>query len=258
MNKAAVFDYNPLLLHFLIWYLMTIITYGTAVPAGLFLPGILVGCALGRMLTLFLKLQLGITVQIATYGTIGAAAVLGGYSRLSFSLAVIMLETTENVNLFLPIIFTLGISFTVGRLFNRSLYANALMFKSVPFLIEKVPEYNDSKRLNARKVMSSPVSSLSKKASVLSIAEVLKDTKFNGFPVIDSLYGENRLVGLITRHHLMVILNNLDLVPDVAAPVNFLGTQNSIQENDPNDINRTIDSEAQDDQDTEVSSRNRG
>ena len=62
MNKAAVFDYNPLLLHFLIWYLMTIITYGTAVPAGLFLPGILVGCALGRMLTLFLKLQLGITV----------------------------------------------------------------------------------------------------------------------------------------------------------------------------------------------------
>ena len=47
-----------------------------------------------------------------------------------------MLETTENVNLFLPIIFALGISFTVGRLFNRSLYANALMFKSVPFLIE--------------------------------------------------------------------------------------------------------------------------
>ena len=62
LNKSAVFDYNPLLLHFLIWYLMTIITYGTAVPAGLFLPGILVGCALGRMLTLFLKLQLGITV----------------------------------------------------------------------------------------------------------------------------------------------------------------------------------------------------
>ena len=168
-----------------------------------------------------------------------------------------MLETTENVNLFLPIIFTLGISFTVGRLFNRSLYANALMFKSVPFLIEKVPEYNDSKRLNARKVMSSPVSSLSKKASVLSIAEVLKDTKFNGFPVIDSLYGENRLVGLITRHHLMVILNNLELVPDVAAPVNFLGRENSIQQNDTNDINMTVDSELQADQDTEVSSRNR-
>ena len=136
LNKDAIFDYNPLLLHFLIWYLLTIVTYGTAVPAGLFLPGILIGCSLGRMLTLFIHTNIGATVQIATYGTIGAAAVLGGYSRLSFSLAVIMLETTENVNLFLPIIFTLGVSFTVGRLFNRSLYANALMFKSVPFLIE--------------------------------------------------------------------------------------------------------------------------
>jgi chloride channel 7 len=54
MNKNAIFAYNPLLVHFLIWFLMTIVTYGTAVPAGLFLPGILIGCGLGRMLSLFI------------------------------------------------------------------------------------------------------------------------------------------------------------------------------------------------------------
>ena len=167
---------------------MTIITYGTAVPAGLFLPGILIGCSLGRMLSLFIKMNIGQTVQIATYGTIGAAAVLGGYSRLSFSLAVIMLETTENVNLFLPIIFALGISFTVGRLFNRSLYASSLMFKSVPFLIETVPYYNE--KLKAEAVMSRPVSCLSKKASILAISDVLQNTTYNGFPVIDTLHGD--------------------------------------------------------------------
>lgn len=67
---------------------------------------------------------------------------IAGYSRLSFSLAVIMLETTENVNLFLPIILALFISFSVGRLFNRSIYINALGQKSVPFLIETVPHLN--------------------------------------------------------------------------------------------------------------------
>jgi H+/Cl- antiporter ClcA len=51
--------------------------------------------------------------------------VLAGYSRLSFSLAVIMLETTENVNLFLPVIFALFVSFSVGRIFNRSIYVGA-------------------------------------------------------------------------------------------------------------------------------------
>lgn len=119
---------------------------------------------------------------MATYATIGAASVLAGYSRLSFSLAVIMLETTENVNLFLPIIFALFISFAVGRLFNRSLYAASLVSKSVPFLVEKVPVFN--RNLKAQAVMSRPPTSLSKYAKVEEIAEVLRDTNHQGFTVV--------------------------------------------------------------------------
>tara|TARA_B110000285_G_scaffold217174_1_gene265230 strand:- start:627 stop:851 length:225 start_codon:yes stop_codon:yes gene_type:complete len=69
--------------------------------------------------------------------------VLAGYSRLSFSLAVIMLETTENVNLFLPIIFALFVSTTTGSIFNASLYVNAIRSKKFPFLNEKVPMCNE-------------------------------------------------------------------------------------------------------------------
>jgi chloride channel 7 len=130
------------MVHFLVWYLMTIVTYGTAVPAGLFLPGILIGCSLGRMVTLFINTNIEHEVQPATYAIIGAASVLAGYSRLSFSLAVIMLETTENVNLFVPVIFALFISFAVARLFNRSMYSTALVKKSVPFLVERVPHFH--------------------------------------------------------------------------------------------------------------------
>lgn len=140
LTKEAMFDYNPLLIHFLIWFLMTILTYGTWVPAGLFLPGILIGCSLGRMMTLFLSTYLNHDASPATYGTIGAAAVLAGYTRLSFSLAVIMLETTENINLFLPIIFTLFISFAVGRLYTSSYYAICIESKSLPLLVETVPK----------------------------------------------------------------------------------------------------------------------
>ena len=163
---------------------MTIITYGTAVPAGLFLPGILVGCSLGRMLGLFIEMNINHSVQMATYSTIGAAAVLAGYSRLSFSLAVIMLETTENVNLFLPIVFALFISFAVGRLFNRSLYAVALVSKSVPFLVETVPVFN--RNLKAEAVMSRPVVYLSKRSTVSAIVEALRHNNFNGFPVVEN------------------------------------------------------------------------
>ena len=121
---------------------------------------------------------------MATYAIIGAAAVLAGYSRLSFSLAVIMLETTENVNLFLPIVFSLFISFAVGRLFNRSLYSVSLIFKGVPFLVERVPYFN--RNLKAEAVMSRNVQSLPKKAKVTAIVDVLRDTNFNGFPIVEN------------------------------------------------------------------------
>jgi hypothetical protein len=63
-----------------------------------------------------------------------------------------MLETTENVNLFLPIIFALFTSFGVGRIFNRSLYVGSIRFKNIPFLKENVPGCN--KKITAETVMS--------------------------------------------------------------------------------------------------------
>lgn len=124
-------------------------------PAGLFLPGIMIGCALGRITGHFIENRIIGDIRPSTYAIIGSASILAGYTRLSFSLAVIMLETTENVGLFLPIISALFISFGIGRLFNRSLYVESLKAKNIPFLIEEVPECN--KKLTACKLMSSPV-----------------------------------------------------------------------------------------------------
>lgn len=37
------------------WYVFTIITYGVWVPAGLFLPGIIMGGAMGRLYTMMIQ-----------------------------------------------------------------------------------------------------------------------------------------------------------------------------------------------------------
>ncbi len=55
LSTKAEFSYETLLLFFMIWFVFTIITYGTYVPAGLFLPGILIGCSLGRVMGLFIE-----------------------------------------------------------------------------------------------------------------------------------------------------------------------------------------------------------
>ena len=146
----------------------------------------------------------------ATYAVIGASSVLAGYSRLSFSLAVIMLETTENVNLFLPIITTLFVSFIVGGFFNKSLYENAVGFKNLPFLAQTVPRIN--REITASDIMARPVACLKYHSKVSSIYSILKQSKHNAFPILNSSL---RCVGLISRHNLIVILKNIDRVPAI-------------------------------------------
>lgn len=50
-------------IYFLVWYGLTIITYGVWVPAGLFLPGILIGCAVGIIYLDILVVGFGVDID---------------------------------------------------------------------------------------------------------------------------------------------------------------------------------------------------
>ena len=89
---------------------------------------------------------------------LGATAVLSGSTRMTYSLAVIMLETTSNVNLFLPIIFTLFASYGAGSLLiHKSIYLGAMRSKNIPVLMKRIPKVN--RHHKASTLMKSPVTS---------------------------------------------------------------------------------------------------
>ena len=116
------------------WYLFTITTYGVWVPAGLFLPGMIIGCALGALYEL-------IKEDLMTDGgsnregfkvtpvIMGAGAMMAGYTRLSYSLVIIMCETTDSINLFVPMMIAILVSRAVSGIFTPSLYDRALRTK---------------------------------------------------------------------------------------------------------------------------------
>ena len=104
--------------YFFLWYTFTITTYGIWVPAGIFVPGIIMGCCLGLLYLELLVSGLGAStnrVGSQSYLVIGSAAMLSGYTRLTYSLAVIMMETTQAVNLFLPILVGIIVANAVAR-----------------------------------------------------------------------------------------------------------------------------------------------
>ena len=124
------------------WYFFTIVTYGVWVPAGLFLPGMIIGCALGSLYETIYESLFTFTDDHSpvTPVLVGAGAMLAGYTHLTYSLLVIMLETTSSIDLFIPMMIGIMVSRAVARLFSRSLYERALRTKQIPMLRTHLPD----------------------------------------------------------------------------------------------------------------------
>lgn len=100
----------------LFWLLLTSVTYGAMIPAGLFIPSILIGCSMGHLLGSLLQSWEFISeYQSQTFAVIGAATVIAGITRTSLALAILMMETSQDVNLFIPIMMSIIISISVGN-----------------------------------------------------------------------------------------------------------------------------------------------
>ncbi|CAI5975514.1 unnamed protein product [Closterium sp. NIES-64] len=103
-GSFGIFTYPSLLLSFTIYFLLATLTYGTAVPAGLFVPSILCGASYGRMAGMVMVTLFGPhRVGEGTYALLGAASFLGGSMRMTVSLSVILLELTGSLKL-LPLV----------------------------------------------------------------------------------------------------------------------------------------------------------
>ena len=125
---------DQMFIYLLVWYLFTITTYGVAVPAGLFLPGIIIGCAVGAIYEDLIRMLqgLGDDEERESYSQgvipilLAVGAMLSSYCRMTYSLVVVMLETCSAVNIFVPMIIAVMVSRAVANRFTPSLYARAI------------------------------------------------------------------------------------------------------------------------------------
>ncbi|KAK9134150.1 hypothetical protein Syun_013480 [Stephania yunnanensis] len=198
------FHVTSLLIFFLGVYTLGIITYGIAIPSGLFIPVILGGASYGRLVwTLFSPI---FEIDAGLFALLGAASLLGGTMRMTVSLCVIMLELTNNL-LILPLVMVvLLISKTVADIFNKGVYDQIVEMKGLPFMEAHAEPY--MKHLVAADVVSGPLISFNGVEKVGSIVHALKWTRHNGFPVIDEppFSDAQELCGLVLRSHLLVVL----------------------------------------------------
>ena len=207
-------EYQPtsILIFFVLYCILGLITFGIAVPSGLFLPIILMGSAYGR----FLGMLMGPHTKIdqGLFAVLGAASLMAGSMRMTVSLCVIFLELTSNL-LLLPItMFVLLIAKTVGDCFNPSIYEIILHLKGLPFMDANPEPWMRNITVGELVDVKPAVISLQGVEKVSKIVDVLKNTTHNGFPVMDDgvvppvghANEATELHGLILRAHLIQAL----------------------------------------------------
>lgn len=185
--------------------------YGLFVPAGLFVPSLISGAAIGRLIGELLRQGLDIDyIDPGMYALIGAGAVLAGITRMTVSLAVILIELTNDINFLLPILLTLAFAKTTGDMLAESIYDTHMELMGVPFLEADVPE--DMNFRISQDAMTTGVVTV----KVIEELSVLKNTlarySHNAFPVVDpgkSGFGRT-FAGIISREVLEMLVQETD------------------------------------------------
>jgi len=210
------YSYTLLLSFSGIFFLLALITNGIAVPSGLFVPAIVIGCASGRVFGQMLRYLFPLLkIQPGTFALLGSAAMLGGIFRTPISLTAILIETTNDVVYGLPLMITLMVSKWIGDFFDDGIYNMVYKVVRFPFLGWDAPPW--MRKHAVKDVMVTNVVTLQPIETVDRVVHILKTTTHNGFPVVNE---DGLFCGVILRSQLTVLLKlHAGLDPHTLRPI---------------------------------------
>ncbi|XP_054369111.1 H(+)/Cl(-) exchange transporter 6 isoform X6 [Mirounga angustirostris] len=190
-HQDSTFSPVTLALFFALYFLLACWTYGISVPSGLFVPSLLCGAAFGRLVANVLKSYIGLGhIYSGTFALIGAAAFLGGVVRMTISLTVILIESTNEITYGLPIMITLMVAKWTGDFFNKGIYDIHVGLRGVPLLEWETEAEMD--KLRASDIMEPNLTYVYPHTRIQSLVSILRTTVHHAFPVVTENRGNEK------------------------------------------------------------------
>jgi len=133
---------------------------------------------------------------------VSAAAMLTSQFRITFSLVVIMMETTSSIHIFAPMMFGCIIASKVADQISPSFYEKNIAMKKLNIIPHHPPQ--EMKELEARDFMSEEqIVTVHSVMKVGDFHKVLHGTSHHAFPVVNSA---NKCVGLIPKKMIVTLI----------------------------------------------------
>lgn len=151
----------PLVYALIVKIILTAVTFGIKVPAGIYVPSMVTGALFGRMAGMVLQYfalttstfdWIGPTASArvgnivpGTYAMAGAGAFMAGITRMNVTLAVILFELTGSLNYVLPFSITILVANWIANAIEpKSLYELLIEKNNFPYLDNRLMVSFDS------------------------------------------------------------------------------------------------------------------
>jgi len=189
---------------FLAKFGLTLIAYGSGAAGGIFAPTLVLGSALGCLVSFLAQGIYGglglplVAASTTTYALTGMGAFFSAVTRVPITAIVIVFEMTANFNLVLPLMIGAGIAYLISeRVASGSIYSGLLHWQGIE--LEATPTTtNPWMNLTAADLMQRRVETLSSQMTLQEAMEAFSRSHHRGFPVVDA----GRLVGIVTQSDL--------------------------------------------------------
>ncbi len=181
-------------LAFVAYFILTLISYGSGAPGGLFHPSLVLGSALGYLVGIgeFHWLGLG---SPTSYALAGMGSFFSAVSKVPITAIVIVFEMTTDFNLVLPLMITCVVSYMVAdKVAKGSLYQRLLEWKGYTLPTQTI-EKGSLAGLRASHLMQRRVETLASQMTLDEAVQAFSRSHHRGFPVVDN----GQLVGIITQ-----------------------------------------------------------
>lgn len=217
------FGYAAILCFFVFYFVGAALAAGSAISSGVFVPMLLIGACIGRFVGLatvniaaaygagsdgappgvFLPPSPWSWIDPGLFALIGAGAFMGGVTRMTLALAVIIVEMSNDVRILLPAMVAIMLAKWVADAGCHSLYHGLMEISCIPFLPKEPSTQSSLELIEVRHVMAKPVVTLRERMRLRDVREALKCTHHNGYPIIKS---DQSFVGIVGRDVLLKVL----------------------------------------------------
>jgi hypothetical protein len=193
--------YAGLVLTFIIRTFLTIMGTNCPVPAGTFMPTLLIGAIFGRLIGVFVQDMAGpesSNIYVEGYALVGAVAFCGGVTT-TVSVAVVAVEITGQIHMLLPCLIGAVISSGITHSTGLSIYDQAMVNKGLQTFALLL--LHSSENTVAVDLMDEEVYALHSHCTVgnlVKLCELTTTLPESEFPVLEP-FPSMKLIGAVSR-----------------------------------------------------------